>query len=187
MSEQYRDQQHSVYFYRDDPSLCDLVGRFIAEGLQQHQPGIVIATPSHRNAILRCLTSNGLHPDRLCHNGDLVMLDARETLAGFMFRGSIDGPCFRTNVGRVFAQARRGREHSVVRAYGEIVDVLWKDGKASAAVHLEAQWNELQKEHPFSLMCGYSMGNFYEDVEGAGFHDVCAHHNHIVSPAMADA
>ncbi len=32
---------------------------------------------------------------------------------------------------------------AIVRAYGEMVDLLWKDGNVDGAVQLEALWNEL--------------------------------------------
>jgi len=181
------ENQHSVHFYRDDHGLCDIVARFIGEGLKLDQPGIVIATTAHRNAIARGLDIDGFDVERLRHTGDLLLLDARETLSGFLIGGKIDDACFRANVGRVIMQAHRGREQTVVRAYGEMVDVLWKDGKPQSAIRLEVLWNDLAKKHRFSLLCGYAMGNFFRETTGAGFDDVCAQHNHVVSPALADA
>ena len=32
--------------------------------------------------------------------------------------------------------------------------------------------------HDFSLVCGYSMGNFYKD---AAIEEICSHHSHILS------
>lgn len=74
-------------------------------------------------------------------------------------------------------QVGRGRKKTI-RAYGEMVDVLWKDGMTAAAIKLEILWNRLANTHDFSLLCGYAMGNFYKD---ASIDDVCHHHTHVVS------
>ena len=74
--------------------------------------------------------------------------------------------------------ACHGRKDCVIRAYGEMVDVLWKDGKEAAAIRLEMLWNQLANTRKFSLLCGYSMGSFYKD---AAFDDICQQHTHVVS------
>ena len=73
-------------------------------------------------------------------------------------------------------RACKGREDCVVRAYGEMVDVLWKRGLTAAATRLELLWNQLAQTHRFSLLCGYSMGNFYKD---AAQEEICRHHTHV--------
>ena len=47
-----------------------------------------------------------------------------------------------------------------------------------AAIRLEMFWNRLANSHDFSLLCGYSMGNFYKD---ATIEDICRHHTHVES------
>jgi len=46
----------------------------------------------------------------------------------------------------------------IVRAFGEMVAVLWERDQREAAIELEELWNELLGHHPFSLMCGYPLG-----------------------------
>jgi hypothetical protein len=75
-------------------------------------------------------------------------------------------------------KACRGRTARTIRAYGEMVDVLWKGGHTVAATRLEMLWNKLAATHDFSLVCGYSMGNFYKD---AAIEEICSHHSHILS------
>ena len=50
-----------------------------------------------------------------------------------------------------------------LRAYGEMVDVLWRRGEKSAALRLEELWNELQARRSFTLLCAYAMGKFYKE------------------------
>ena len=67
----------------------------------------------------------------------------------------------------------------IVRAYGEMVDVLWKQGREDAAIRLEILWNKLAHTYGFALLCGYSMGNFYKQAER--FQEVCRQHTHVLS------
>jgi hypothetical protein len=60
-----------------------------------------------------------------------------------------------------------------------MVDVLWKKGRAEAAIKLEILWNELAQTHTFQLLCGYSMGNFYKQTKY--FEQVCQQHSHVES------
>ncbi len=78
----------------------------------------------------------------------------------------------------VIQRACGGRTDCTIRAYGEMVDVLWKKGQAVAAVRLEMLWNKLAATEDFSLLCGYAMGNFYK---GTQQQEICDHHTHVVA------
>ncbi len=170
-------RQHAVQFYGDDAQLFKTVGTFLSEGLVAGQPAIVIATPTHRIAIERALESHLIDVAAAKRLGDLVMLDADETLATFTVEQAPVGALFRKSVGDVIDQTLRGRERTPIRAYGEMVDVLWKQGKAEAAVRLEVLWNDLADSHVFSLLCGYAIGNFYKQTKK--YQEVCDLHTHV--------
>jgi hypothetical protein len=138
----------------------------------------VIATPEHAEAIRNVLVTHYFDLTQLQAAGDLILLDARETLSRFMRDGMPDGTLFRDSMVPVIDRACRGRTDCVIRAYGEMVDVLWKEGKTAAAIRLEMLWNQLAQTHSFSLLCGYSMGHFYKDV---GQPDIRRQHTHVVS------
>jgi hypothetical protein len=106
------------------------------------------------------------------------MVDAEATLALFMVDGMPDAARFKSAVVPLLERACRGRKDCIVRANGEMVDVLWKAGRTVAAVRLETLWNQLAQGHAFALLCGYSMGNFYKDT---AYRDICGQHTHVVS------
>jgi MEDS: MEthanogen/methylotroph, DcmR Sensory domain len=110
--------------------------------------------------------------------GDLMMMDAKDALAEFMVDGFPDAGRFAELATAALDRLSQGRSDCTIRAYGEMVDLLWKDGQTVAAVKLEMLWNQLAVTREFSLLCGYSMGHFYKD---ASMHDVCAQHTHIAS------
>jgi hypothetical protein len=169
---------HAVQFYGTDQSLFVTVAGFLAEGLVAGQPAIVIATATHRIAILEHLCGRLIDCEKAIRNGDLVLLDAEATLDLFMVDDEPDGELFEQNVGRLVDQAINGRQRTILRAYGEMVDVLWKGGQTAAAIRLEMLWNQLAQTHAFSLLCGYSMGHFYKDASQS---DIRRQHTHVIS------
>jgi hypothetical protein len=169
---------HAVRFYEDEQSLYRIVADFIGDGLVANQPAVIIATPVHRDEITRGLEALSFDVPGLLATGDLRMLDCEETLSTFMKDGVPDPVAFRRSVGGVVLGATAGRTHATVRAYGEMVDCLWKSDAADAAIRLEMLWNQLADTCEFSLLCGYSMGNFYK--HGA-FEDICMQHSHVMS------
>ena len=168
---------HAVQFYGNDNELLNTVGTFLSEGLVSGHPAVVIATPPHRLAIEKALEHRMIDVERARRLGDLVLLDADDTLATFMVDGVPSAAVFKKTMGDVIEQTLHGRERTPVRAYGEMVDVLWKQGKTVAAVRPEVLWNDLASTHVFSLLCGYAIGNFYKQTQQ--YEEVCNLHTHV--------
>ena len=180
------DHHHAVQFYGDDESLFTTVAGFLGQGFVDGHPGIIIATEDHRTAILDHLRGRLIDVDKAQQMGLLIALDAQQTLDLFMVHGSPDQQRFEASVGKLIAEVLDGRENRIlIRAYGEMVDVLWKEGKPEAAIRLEMLWNKLAQRHGFALLCGYSMGNFYKETKG--FEAICREHTHVVAPLAEPA
>jgi hypothetical protein len=171
---------HAVQFYGSEQSLFTTVAGFLGEGLVARQPAIVIATASHRIAIEEHLCERLIDCPQARRNGDLVMLDAEEMLGQFMIGDEPDPGLFEQNVGLIVKQVLDGRGRTIVRAYGEMVDVLWKHGRSEAAIKVEILWNRLADKYSFALLCGYAMGNFYKQAKQ--LEDICALHTHVTGP-----
>jgi hypothetical protein len=169
---------HAVRFYKDAEGLTRIVADFLAEGLAATEPAVVIATPVHLAGIDTQLRERGIDVDAATGTGGLVLLDAEATLSEFMVDGMPDGGRFRQAIIPILDRASGGSADRNIRAYGEMVDVLWKSGQSAAAIRLETLWNALANSHAFSLLCGYAMGNFYKD---SAVDDICSHHSHVVS------
>jgi KaiC/GvpD/RAD55 family RecA-like ATPase len=180
------DHHHAVQFYGDDTSLFTTVAGFLKQGFVDGHPAVVIATADHRKAILDHLRRRFVDVDRAQKTGNLILLDAHDTLDLFMDGGVPHRERFEASVGKLIAEVMDGREDRVlVRAYGEMVDVLWKEGKSEAAIRLEMLWNRLAQRYGFALLCGYSMGNFYKETKG--FEAVCRQHTHVIGPLAEPA
>ena len=170
---------HAVKFYESPESLWHIVAEFLGEGLAKQQPALAIATPEHREGILAGLHARQFDVDGLVAAGDLLLIDVSELLASFMVDGMPDASLFTSATTSAIEQVSRGRKDVTIRAYGEMVDVLWKAGQDAAAIRVELLWNKLATTQDFDLLCGYSMGTFYKDAELSA---IQREHSHVVSP-----
>jgi len=170
--------EHSVQFYEDERFLQETVSRFLGAGLIADQPTVVIATEEHRRAFRESLAAKGLDVERSTASGRLTLLDARECLAKFMVDGRPDWGRFSGLIGGAIDQATGGKPVRV-RLYGEMVDVLWREGNAQGAIQLEELWNDLGRQRRFTLLCAYVMGNFFNESHSDGFRRVCDVHDHV--------
>jgi hypothetical protein len=179
-------RHHAVQFYENDSSLFATVAGFLSQGLVEGHPAILIATAEHTVAILDHLNGRMIDVAKARALGELTVLDARQTLAMFMVDDKPDPVRFESCIGRMIGSLLQGRsERALVRAYGEMVDVLWKDGREDAAIQLELLWNSLAGRYGFALLCGYAMGNFFKQTDR--FEEVCSQHTHIIPGSELNA
>ncbi len=171
--------QHVVQFYGHDRELAERVSDYLRGALDGGGVAIVIATPEHRSEFEARLTRAGADLAAARADGRYLALDASETLRELMAGGpALDGAAFDRVIGRVIGSAAAaGRP---VRAYGELVALLWDDGLVNAAVQLEGLWNELGRRHPFSLFCGYRADSVSRDI--GAFAEVCRLHQAVIGP-----
>jgi hypothetical protein len=122
------EHNHIVQFYEAEDALVENVGRFLGAGLRSDEPVIVIATPEHRMAFSERLVASGVDVAAVCSSGQLTMLDARHTLSQILVDEVPEWTRFRSVIGAAIKSSRIGRADARVRAYGEMVDLLWRDG-----------------------------------------------------------
>jgi signal transduction histidine kinase len=166
---------HGVQFYEADDYLVDAVSRFLVTGLRAGEHLVVIATAEHRDAFMSRLQQ--LDTAAALAAEEVTLLDARATLARFMDGGMPDPDEFRKVIAELVGNVTTGRR---VRAYGEMVDLLWQAGNPMAAIRLEELWNDAQKSYGFSLLCAYLMGRFYKEGDVTRFLEVCQAHTHVI-------
>ena len=170
--------EHIVQVYQDEGFLAEAVVEYVRTGMQGGQAAILIVTGEHRAAFEKALAAAGADPAGAIRRGQLVFLDAAETLAAFMRDGMPDWTEFHAAVGGMIAALRL--EYPAVRAYGEMVDILWQQGSRDAAARLEAHWNELMRLQTFSLFCAYAMDNLDAASYGGPLESVCRCHTHVI-------
>jgi PAS domain S-box-containing protein len=173
------DDGHVVQFYEDEGFLVGQMARFIGGGLGAGDRAVVIATEPHRVALDRQLAARGLDVHAARRTGTYVALDAAATLSRFMVGDTPDPVRFTDVIGGVLSRASLGG-HRPVRAFGEMVSLLWTDGRRDAAIRLEQLWNAIATEHPFSLLCAYPMPAFGDDAAGPLLARICGEHTQVV-------
>ncbi|HET6646321.1 MAG TPA: ATP-binding protein [Pyrinomonadaceae bacterium] len=172
------DSDHFVQFYEADSFLLNSLSGFIGRAITSGDAALVIATDSHRKSLDELLTSNGVDPAGAKVRGQYVALDAAETLAMFMVDGSPEPQRFNQVIGNVIESVTDGRNN--VRAFGEMVAILWAEGNYSAAIKLEELWNALQKNYSFSLFCAYPMNGFSGEKFVDELSGVCTAHSRVI-------
>jgi len=175
------DVGHVVQFYRHEEELADRVAGYLREALLGDGVAVVIATAAHRRAFEARLTRAGADLAAAVGNGTYLALDANDTVHALMAGGRLDGDRLDRVVGGLIRHAgRRAGFRGPIRAYGEMVAVLWEAGLVNAAVQLEEMWDSLSVRHSFSLLCGYPASTVSADGHLAAFAEVCRLHRAVV-------
>ncbi len=169
---------HFVQFYESGVALVNSVTGFMGAGLDAGDYCIVIATSPHRQALEDELKKAGHDLSTAQESRQYVSIDAGETVASFMLNGSPEPGRFLEIVGRVVAEASASGRR--VRAFGEMVALLWAEGNHAGAVRVEELWNELSRNHAFALFCAYSMDGFGCQSHAASFKDICTNHSRVI-------
>jgi anti-sigma regulatory factor (Ser/Thr protein kinase) len=173
-------QLHQVFFYDGDHELVASVAGYVSEGLSACEPVIVIATGAHLAALDVALDDLGVDAASARATGAYLAFDAAETLSSFMVDGSPDPDRFMWSVGGILESV--GRVGADVRAFGEMVALLWHQDNVAGAIALEALWNDLADRQEFSLLCAYPTSAL--TTAGLGdVHEVCRLHSDVLPPA----
>lgn len=169
---------HFVQIYEDDTVFMDTLEGFIAGGLQSSDAVILISTDSHLNAIELRLMQKGFNLEAARASDRYIALKADEVLDRFMVKSWPDDKLFDNIVSELITRAKGdGRR---VRAFGEMVAVLWARGDQAATVRLEHLWTQLCQRDEFSLFCAYPKAGLTRNVTES-IKEICAAHSRVLS------
>lgn len=171
--------QHALHLYHDDARLATTVATFLAPAFAEGDAILSIATRAHGAAIEQRLRSGGQDIDRARRTGQYLSMDAERIIARLLRNGLPTRETFADVVGHHVE--RLTERHGNVRAFGEIVSLLWRDGKSAAALRLEDLWNDALGYHPLALLCGYAT-KAVGDEESPAARRIAAVHTTIIRP-----
>jgi signal transduction histidine kinase/ActR/RegA family two-component response regulator len=172
------DTDHFVQFYEADVFLLNSLSGFIGNAITSGDGAIVVATEPHRNDLEALMLANGVDLGSAKTRGRYRTLDAADTLAQIMVNGVPNSDRFQTLMSSVIASVTDGR--SRIKAFGEMVALLWADGNYTGAIQLEQLWNNLQQSHSFSLFCAYPMGGLGGEQFIEPTRNVCSVHSRVI-------
>jgi PAS domain S-box-containing protein len=173
---------HTVQFYSEDRFLLEELGHFIGAALAAGSSAVIIATPAHEDSLSHRLMAQGVDLAQAIVAGRYVVLDAAETLSRFMVHGQPDPGRFSEIMAGIIARAASAAQdenHRVV-AFGEMVALLWAEGKSEAAIQLEKLWNQAAKAYSFALRCAYPMQGFCREDHAESLLQICAEHSQVL-------
>jgi PAS domain S-box-containing protein len=172
---------HVVQFYQDDRLLIEELASLIGTSLVSGDAAIVVATKGHREALARKLMARGMNIFKATAEGRYLAIDAEETLAQFTVDHMPDPERFFELVGgriaKVKSACKKDQPRTVI--FGEMVALLWAEGKYEAAIRLEELWNSLAEKHSFSIRCAYPMDGFHKQEHSEQFARICAVHSAV--------
>jgi hypothetical protein len=179
--------EHLVQVYQpgDESALISNVGMYFSEGLHREQSAIAITTAEHRVVFLRELENRGIDTRAALREKQLVWLDAQETLSRFLMSGGPDWNRFELVIGHAVRSLKRAEENVSFRAYGEMVDLLWRSRQFAAALRLEHFWNKLLSRFSFSLYCAYCLEEADEKQASGMLDNVLTAHTHTIPNVVA--
>ena len=174
--------RHFAQLHRDPQALTDAVTLYLETGLRRGNGVVVIASPVHTDWFLARLRASDLDPSVFLKSGQLELHDAELTLRKFMRNDVPDWEDFRRAMAAIFERVRAfGR--GTTRTYGEMVNLLWQEGKQDAAIRLEEYWNELARLYPFSLFCSYMLDSHHDHAYNGPIEDIGRTHSDILGTA----
>lgn len=178
-----KGRRHQAGFYSDEASLLVDFTQFIGASLEDGRAVIVVATEPHRDGILSRLKAHRLDIAAAVKEGRYISLDAAETIPTFMVNDMPDPVRFMNVTGDLILKATQAAKGTPPRvsACGECAPLLWKQGKAEAAIRLERLWDDIAKSHDVDVLCGYPLGSFQGGMGSRIFDKVCAAHSSVYS------
>lgn len=165
--------EHEVAVYDTASTLIAQVADYAASGLAARELVVTVSRAAHRQAVDDLLADRGIDTGPARRDGRFVTLDADATMARFFVGGVPDPQLF-----RAVLAAELPTSGGPIRAFGEMVAILWESGDVVAALQLESLWDEVLANQPIDLLCAYPS----QQLADGNLKDVaslCARHDRV--------
>ncbi|SFE63802.1 MEDS: MEthanogen/methylotroph, DcmR Sensory domain [Nitrosomonas sp. Nm166] len=168
---------HTVQICLNESSQVDLVTGYIKDGLLNEEAVIVIAKPALRQILKSKM-------DALCFDGQFLkdqdqikFFDAEFLLSNLISDGILEEKVFQEYVAAPIYNAQSN--YKKARAFGEMVDILWKQDQHDMAIQLEGFWKNLTSTQELTFLCTYSLDKLDPDSYDNALEHICKYHSHL--------
>jgi hypothetical protein len=168
---------HLVQVYENDKIFLDTLEGFAGTGFLANDSVVIIATSKHLDALNARLRSQGIDLNALAEADQYIPIDAEDLLSILLVDGWIDEEIFNSFITDIVNRAKQ--RNGKVRAFGEMVAVLWAQGNCGATVQLENLWNQLHGKSPFTLFCAYPKTGFSQSATDS-IDIICKQHAKVI-------
>jgi len=169
---------HFVQIYEDEEAFLDTLEGFVSGGLKSGDSVILIATDAHLQVLEQRLRNEGLDLETAQSQDQYIALVADKVLDWFMVNSWPDDDLFTKVISELLSRAQKNDRK--VRAFGEMVAILWARGENAATVRLEYLWQNLCQREGFSLFCAYPKIGFTQNATES-ISQICAAHSKVVA------
>jgi signal transduction histidine kinase len=183
---------HIAHFYLSDAVLQAEVGHYLSTALAAGGCAVVFATTAHIQGFEQQLSLRGFDMPRIARQGRWLTLDPGATLNTFLVQGWPDEKKFAAHMSAILdrvaaaAGSVSGSREPEIAAYGEMVSLLWEQGKTGASLRLEQLWNRLLRTRRFHLSCGWPLRLFSSESDAAAVRRICAEHTAVTPSPGAE-
>lgn len=167
--------QHVLQLFDTADSLTNTLATFLCEGWDEGDWMLVAAKMRNWQSVHRRLRRRGFPIETAVEQGRLIVLDAALTRSTVIKGELPDRECFFSTIGRLVARlssVSAGR----LRVCSEYVDILAEEGNFEGACRLEELWDEVRRQHPCTLLCGYSAAHFTAMTAAEHLRRICRCH-----------
>jgi hypothetical protein len=154
---------HCVQIYENDDVFFSALETFVSAGLRQGEAVILIATSVHLKLLEARLADDDVDIPAAIARDQYIALDAEDAIKTFMDDDWPDEARFNAFVSMLLGRVRP--KYPKVRAFGEMVALMWAKGQVRATIQLEHCWARLCKSEQFSLFCAYPRSGFVQDAQ----------------------
>jgi len=168
---------HLVQVYENEKVFLDTLEGFTGTGFLANDSVVIIATAKHLDALNARLRSQGFDLNALTAADQYIPIDAEDLLSILLVDGWIDEGIFHSFITDIVNRAKQ--RNGKVRAFGEMVAVLWEQGHCGATVQLENLWNQLHGKDQFTLFCAYPKTGFTQS-NADSIDIICKQHARVI-------
>ena len=168
---------HVLQIYKTDDAFLDVLEEFTLSGIASNECVIIIGTVNHLKALEDRMLLRGLDVDALNDDEQFIPLNAEIALGKFMRNNKPDERLFSHFVMGLMDKANRKKRK--VRAFGEMVAILWAEGHNEATVQLENLWTNFCNTEAFCLFCAYPENGFTQDITSS-IKTICQAHTKVI-------
>lgn len=168
---------HLVQIYENESHFLNTLEGFAGSGILSGDSVVIIAKQSHLDLLKERLLKHNFDLESLIEKDLYIALEANDTLSKFMINDWPDEQLFNECVSSILKRARKSDRK--VRAFGEMVAILWEQGNDGATVRLENLWHNLHSMDKFSIYCAYPKSGFTRNYEDS-ISEICKAHSKII-------